>query len=144
MTAPNPTTPLNFAPCAFASSKRSVLPTQNLASPDSEPSSASSHWSPPPVASSSTSHTSYQAGAPVGSLGPGTSFSSSSNQNGGFSGGGGTEVSSYSGLGYGSALEAAVAYAGPFGALYMIMYEVELDYVRFHAWQVSLSGRETP
>lgn len=46
-------------------------------------------------------------------------------------------MSSYAGLGYGSAWEAAAAYAGgPFGACALIMYEVELDYVRFHAWQV--------
>ncbi|KAM0748400.1 hypothetical protein T439DRAFT_63580 [Meredithblackwellia eburnea MCA 4105] len=48
-------------------------------------------------------------------------------------------MSGLGGLGYGSALEAAFAYVlGPFGALALILWEVELDYVRFHAWQSAL------
>ncbi|KAL8283348.1 hypothetical protein RQP46_005758 [Phenoliferia psychrophenolica] len=122
MTSKGSTTPLNFAPYS------------------EPPNAASARWAPPPVASTSTA--SYQSGAPVTSLGQGTSFSGSSQGafgGAGSSGGGGVEASSYAGLGYGSALEAAAAYAlGPFGACALLMYEAELDYVRFHAWQSAL------
>ncbi|GAA5997188.1 uncharacterized protein JCM10292_000086 [Rhodotorula paludigena] len=110
-------TPLNFAPY-------------------SEPPDAPSQtrWQPPPATSS------YQSGAPVDSLGAGTSFGSSA-------AGGYAPLSTGAVHGAGSSsgyevtlwrhdYEAVGAYAlGPFGAAALLIFEIESDFVRFHAFQ---------
>ncbi|KAK4055174.1 hypothetical protein OIV83_000454 [Microbotryomycetes sp. JL201] len=107
------TTPLNFAPYA---DPPPVLPQYRQQTQAS------------PVASTSAS--SYQSGAAVGNLGTGTSFSSSGN----------AVVSGLeTTLGYDLARLAALAYAlGPLGAAFLLVFEVENDYARFHAYQSAL------
>ncbi|GAA5912635.1 hypothetical protein JCM8208_004798 [Rhodotorula glutinis] len=127
------TTPLNFAPYSEP--------------PDLNP--AHTRWAPPPAAgpapsaSSSSSpsaapYEGYQGGASVSSLGAGTSFGSS----GGYANLGATThgaapgPSSFEVTLWRNDYEAACAYAfGPFGAAVLLVFEIESDYVRFHAWQ---------
>ncbi|KAM0793510.1 hypothetical protein ACM66B_000949 [Microbotryomycetes sp. NB124-2] len=114
------TTPLNFAPYADPPPALPQYRQQTQASPIASTSASTQ---------ASTSY-SYQSGAPVGNLGTGTSFSSSGND-----GVSGLETT----LGWDLARLAAFAYAlGPFGAAYLLVFEVENDYARFHAYQSAL------
>lgn len=101
---------------------------------DSDPPPTSSRSTYTPIASTSTyippsTSNSYQAGAPVSRLATGNAYSSA--PSGGASG---LETT----LPYDLGLLAAAAYAlGPFGAAVLLVLEVESDYARFHAYQVS-------
>ncbi|SGY31228.1 BQ5605_C002g01216 [Microbotryum silenes-dioicae] len=131
-------TPLNFAPY-------------------SEPPDVSkARWAPPAPSSTSSytpqaqppqASTSYQSGAPISSLGANTSFSSAATP--GFltrslpgGAGGALSTGTETTLGYRYDYEGPMAYAlGPFGAVGLLVLEVENDWVRFHAWQsVLLTG----
>ncbi|TNY19826.1 hypothetical protein DMC30DRAFT_399283, partial [Rhodotorula diobovata] len=130
------TTPLNFAPYSEP--------------PDLNP--AQTRWAPPPAAgpapssssSASAPYEGYQGGASVSSLGAGTSFGNSYAGGGyanlGAQGPGG--ASNYEVTLWRNDYEAAGAYAlGPFGAAVLLVFEIESDYVRFHAWQsILLNG----
>ncbi|GAA5907568.1 hypothetical protein JCM6882_004413 [Rhodosporidiobolus microsporus] len=127
------TTPLNFAPYADPPD-RSRLSLSSWSSP--APAS-----DPPPAASSS-----YHSGAPVSSLSQGTSYSSSSSSapyinaaSGGYapSGtGGGGLMSGYETTTLRHDWAGPICYAfGPLGAAFMLVFEVENDWVRFQAWQ---------
>ncbi|GAA5828256.1 hypothetical protein JCM11251_002661 [Rhodosporidiobolus azoricus] len=133
------TTPLNFAPYADP-------PDQSRPSLSSWASPAPAS-DPPPAASSS-----YQSGAPVSSLSQGTSYSSSSYGNiasssagGGYAPvgtGGGGLMSGYETTTLRHDWAGPLSYVfGPLGAAFMLVFEVENDWVRFQAWQsVLLSG----
>ncbi|SCV68757.1 BQ2448_878 [Microbotryum intermedium] len=132
-------TPLNFAPY---SDPPDVSKTR-WAPPAS---SSSSYVSQQPQASTSTSSASYQSGAPISSLGANTSFSSNARPDRrtgvGSSGRGGGVLSTgtETTLGYRYDFEGPAAYVlGPFGAVVLLVLELENDWVRFHAWQVSLA-----
>lgn len=136
----------------------------NARNTDADPPDApsQSRWVPPPplppsgsssaAAAAGQSSSSYHSGAAVPSYSNGsTGFGSSSYGQTGYApigssalsgggGGGGT------GTGFETTMwrhdwEAAACYAlGPFGAAFMLIFEVENDYVRFHAYQVRPPG----
>ncbi|KDE05032.1 hypothetical protein MVLG_04575 [Microbotryum lychnidis-dioicae p1A1 Lamole] len=124
-------TPLNFAPSRWA---------------PPAPSSTSSYT---PQAQPPQASTSYQSGAPISSLGANTSFSSAATPGfltrswpGGAGGARALSTGTETTLGYRYDYEGPMAYAlGPFGAVGLLVLEVENDWVRFHAWQsVLLTG----
>ncbi|GAA5959945.1 hypothetical protein JCM8115_004468 [Rhodotorula mucilaginosa] len=132
------TTPLNFAP---------------YADPPDAPSQ--SRWAPPPPLPPSSSaaaaagpSSSYHSGAAVPAYSNGsTGFGSSSYGQTGYApigssalsgggGGGGGAGTGFETTMYRHDWEAAACYAlGPFGAAFMLIFEIENDFVRFHAYQ---------
>ncbi|GAA5981283.1 hypothetical protein JCM10908_004052 [Rhodotorula pacifica] len=139
------TTPLNFAP---------------YADPPDAPSQT--RWAPPPPSTAPTgagagaaaASSSYHSGAAIPSYSNGsTGFGSSSyaygqtgyapigssalaGGSGSASGGGGGVGTGFETTMYRHDWEAAACYClGPFGAAFMLIFEVENDYVRFHAYQ---------
>lgn len=122
---------------------------------DADPPDApsSSRWAPPPPSttgpSGAAAPSSYHSGAAIPSYANGsTGFGSGSGATYGQTGyaplGSSALQGGSSGVGTGFETtmyrhdwESAACYAlGPFGAAFMLIFEVENDYVRFHAYQV--------
>ena len=128
--------------------------TQTDADPPDAPSQ--SRWAPPPPLPPSSSaaaaagpSSSYHSGAAVPAYSNGsTGFGSSSYGQTGYApigssalsgggGGGGGAGTGFETTMYRHDWEAAACYAlGPFGAAFMLIFEIENDFVRFHAYQV--------